>query len=230
MTQKIGPKELALKSQREDIAKHHKMMIADGSPPKLVRTGSGPKLVKKSPEVGVTLAPPLAVQKAIAADLADEPPPIPVADLHKSDNPTAQANAESWNQIPTIAKAGKKPNPPKIKQVGVVPLAELAKMVPPTPEATPKAEPKESVMRTSKQKKTATAKARKPVNGAGKTSAKGTKLELIASMLKRKEGCTAADAMKAVGWTKISMPAQAKAAGLKLKKEKDGKVTRYRAA
>jgi len=63
-------------------------------------------------------------------------------------------------------------------------------------------------------------------NGAKKES----KVDTIAALLKRKEGCTTADVLKATGWPSVSMPAQAKAAGLKLKKDKDGKVTRYRVA
>jgi hypothetical protein len=56
----------------------------------------------------------------------------------------------------------------------------------------------------------------------------GSKLERVANLLKRKSGCTAAECLKAVGWNAISMPYMAKAAGLKLKKEKvAGKTTRY---
>lgn len=57
----------------------------------------------------------------------------------------------------------------------------------------------------------------------------GSKLEIIVGLLTRKEGCTAADVMSATDWPSVSMPQQAKAAGLKLKKVKDGRVTRYRA-
>ncbi len=60
---------------------------------------------------------------------------------------------------------------------------------------------------------------------------KGTKTELIAGLLKRKGGCTSADVLKATGWPAVSMPQQAKAAGLKLRKEKaKGEPTRYYAA
>jgi hypothetical protein len=98
---KIGPKEAALKTLRPRghavlndlvgtigvairettadakkkngaLAPHHKAMIADGLPPKLARTGPAPKIKKPDTGVGVTLAPPVAVQKAIAADLADD--------------------------------------------------------------------------------------------------------------------------------------------------------------
>lgn len=96
----------------------------------------------------------------------------------------------------------------------------------------------ESVMGKTKASKS---KARAPVKG--KTSAKapesapalahvraGSKLETIVKLLKREEGCTTADVLKATGWPSVSMPQQAKAAGLQLLKEKKGGVTVYRAA
>ena len=56
----------------------------------------------------------------------------------------------------------------------------------------------------------------------------GSKAALVGDLLRRKNGCTAAEAMKAAEWPSISMPAAAKAAGLKLRKEKKpGEVTRY---
>jgi hypothetical protein len=58
--------------------------------------------------------------------------------------------------------------------------------------------------------------------------AKGSsKTELIAALLTRKEGCTTADILAAVGWPSVSVPAMAKAAKLTLRKKKDGKVSRY---
>ena len=57
-----------------------------------------------------------------------------------------------------------------------------------------------------------------------------SKVELIADLLRRKEGCTTAEVLAAVNWPAVSMPQQAKAAGIKLKKVKEGKVTRYYAA
>lgn len=55
-----------------------------------------------------------------------------------------------------------------------------------------------------------------------------SKMLIVAELLKRTEGCTTADVLKATGWPTVSMPAQAKAAKLKLYKEKKkGEVTRY---
>lgn len=101
------------------------------------------------------------------------------------------------------------------------------------------AETEETVMRTAKSSKTkAKGKARTAVKG--KTKAKGSapakgirpgsKLETIVGLLKRPEGCTTQDALKATGWPTLSFNQQAKAAGITLKKKKEGRVTRYWAA
>lgn len=68
--------------------------------------------------------------------------------------------------------------------------------------------------KTSKAKATGTAKGK-------------TKTAMVGEMLLRKRGCTAAEAMNALGWTKISMPQHARLNGLTLRTEKDGTVTRY---
>jgi hypothetical protein len=83
--------------------------------------------------------------------------------------------------------------------------------------------------------KAATAKARTPAKPKAATRApkgvrEGSKLALVVGLLKRKEGCTAADVLTATDWPAVSMPQQARAAGLTLRQEKDGKVTRYWAA
>lgn len=75
----------------------------------------------------------------------------------------------------------------------------------------------------------ARAKAPQKPTGAKKPAAGGkTKLAIIAALLARKGGTTTAEVLKATGWPSVSMPQQAKAAGLKLRKEKKpGEVTRY---
>lgn len=55
----------------------------------------------------------------------------------------------------------------------------------------------------------------------------GSKTAQIAEMLTRAKGCTTAEVLAATGWPSVSMPQQAKVAGLKLRKEKDGKISRY---
>lgn len=137
------------------------------------------------------------------------------------------------------------------------PSPELAEMVTaaigrapenaPKPKASAKANTtKEKTVKTKKAapaKKGATKKAKvsakKPAKAkaarSGARAAKvegvrpGTKLETIVGLLKRPGGCTAKEAMQACDWPSVSMPQQAKAAGLKLRKEKVGGVTRYSA-
>ncbi len=60
-----------------------------------------------------------------------------------------------------------------------------------------------------------------------KTVRPGSKLEIVVGLLTRQEGCTAADVLKATEWPAVSMPQQARAAGLTLRQEKEGKTTRY---
>jgi rubrerythrin len=80
--------------------------------------------------------------------------------------------------------------------------------------------------------KKAAAKAAPKKPGAAKKEAgairAGSKLEMVVGLLTRKEGCTTADVLAATEWPSVSMPQQALAAGLKLRKEKaKGEVTRY---
>jgi hypothetical protein len=79
-------------------------------------------------------------------------------------------------------------------------------------------------------------KAAKPGKAAGEDAARapapggvkpGFKLSIIVGLLTREEGCTAKDVLEATKWPAVSMPQQARAAGLKLRTEKEGKVTRY---
>jgi hypothetical protein len=71
---KIGPKELAQRDlQAKKCSRAHEMMLEDGCPEKILRTGDGPKLKPRADKsTGVTLAAPLAVQKAISAEFADD--------------------------------------------------------------------------------------------------------------------------------------------------------------
>ena len=62
----------------------------------------------------------------------------------------------------------------------------------------------------------------------GKMRAGKTKNTIIAALLLRKSGTTGAEILAATNWPSVSVPGQAKAAGLKLRKEKvQGKPTRY---
>jgi hypothetical protein len=75
------------------------------------------------------------------------------------------------------------------------------------------------------------AKAPKAPKSANRTSEprSGSKTAMAADLIRRSGGCTTADILKATGWPAVSVPAIARASGIKLAKEKDGSVTRYRA-
>ena len=77
-----GPKErqIAELRRRRALPPHVDHLLADGCPPELVilpgePRNRRPKIDRRRADAGVALAPPLAVQKAIAADLKDEPEP-----------------------------------------------------------------------------------------------------------------------------------------------------------
>jgi hypothetical protein len=76
------------------------------------------------------------------------------------------------------------------------------------------------------------AKAKKPASEA-KTKTAGpsrgqSKTAMVGEMLLRFDGCTAAEVMAACNWPSVSMPQQAKACGLTLRKDKvSGEPTRY---
>lgn len=55
----------------------------------------------------------------------------------------------------------------------------------------------------------------------------GSKTAIVAGLLTRAKGCTTADILAACNWPSVSVPAMAKAAGLRLEKKKEGKTTRY---
>jgi hypothetical protein len=80
---------------------------------------------------------------------------------------------------------------------------------------------KQEIPMATKSKKTT--KAKKATNGSGKA-----KSEQIAALLRRAKGCTRADVLALTGWGAVSMQAQAKAAGVKLKIDKTVRPFRYK--
>src|SRR5512146_1321619 len=76
---KPGPKEqqIAELRKRKALPKHVDLMLADGAPAEIIILPGDPRgkpapAKKKTGDAGVSLAPPLSIQKAIAADLADD--------------------------------------------------------------------------------------------------------------------------------------------------------------
>lgn len=80
-----------------------------------------------------------------------------------------------------------------------------------------------------KKRSKSAAKSKKAASANARTGVKpGSKLEIVAGLLTRADGCTGAEILAATGWPTVSVPQQAKAAGLKLSKEKIDGITRYR--
>lgn len=71
-------------------------------------------------------------------------------------------------------------------------------------------------------------KAKKAASAAPKAARDGSKLETIVKLLTREQGCTTAEILEVTDWPTVSVPQQARAAGLKLRKVKEkGQPTRY---
>jgi hypothetical protein len=84
------------------------------------------------------------------------------------------------------------------------------------------AAPKKTVVKEQPKKVAAAHRngAGRPPNGESKTAAVGR-------LLRRKSGTTTAEVLALTGWPSVSMPAAAKACGLTLRKEKNGRIIRY---
>jgi hypothetical protein len=78
----------------------------------------------------------------------------------------------------------------------------------------------------AKKRKTK-ATARKPRAKAAAGEA-GSKTDIVGKLLVRAGGCSGREILEATGWPTVSVPAMAKACGLKLRREKTkGEPTRY---
>lgn len=222
--QKIGPREQMLRDMRED--KLHSV------PEFLSRIDAlRVSLIKKSAR------PAIRPKKAKGAPLPD---------------PSRNLTARDKEVIAELKKAGAD-KVSVVRKHGAKLKSETAKASTPKPnkpKASAPANQQETTMTTKTTKTTKSAKKPAPKTGGRKASPKkaaqpatkpataakpkaggirpGSKLELIAGLLMRPEGCTTEDCLKATGWPALSMPQQAKAAGLTLRKEKTkGEATRY---
>lgn len=83
---------------------------------------------------------------------------------------------------------------------------------------------------SAKKAKAKPSSARKASVRPSKEVRRGSKLETIVKLLTREGGCTAKEVLAATDWPAVSMPQQARAAGIKLRKEKRDGVTHYSAA
>lgn len=161
--------------------------------------------------------------------------PIPMSDKgvsHKTSVATAGGSARAIpisetdpgdTGIPVFLR--RKPGE-KIPYAGKEPKAAPKLAIVPTTateKATENTMAKKNLKKKPSKKAKKAAKATKPANGNGKS-----KTEIVAAMLLRKDGCTSAEILAATKWPSVSVPGQAKANGLTLRKEKvAGEPTRY---
>jgi len=118
------------------------------------------------------------------------------------------------------AKPAPKPAPVKAK-AKAKPAPVKAKAAKPAPKAVKKAA-KKAVKKAVKKGRPITLKQRTKSNGGP------TKMQIIATLLKRKSGCTAQEVRDACGWKAVSMPDNAEKLGLKLRTQKTpGEPMRY---
>lgn len=176
---------------------------------------NGGKRASKTPQVpampGMT---PLGIAKKAPTEPAHAPEP-PKA--------TEQPAAPKTAQAPPAGEVSADPLdiPPFLKRGGKLTPAEHDALI---------AKHKRTTGPDRKIKNPPNVKAAKSSKGkAGKLGgAKTTKAAMVGQLLLDPKGCTTADILKATGWPSVSVPAQAKAVGLKLRKEKKpGEVTRY---
>jgi hypothetical protein len=189
MSQKIGPKEQGLRDLRTDIP----TFLRRGHPDCKFKSGPAPKTAKTKKNDGVTLAPPASIQKAIAADFAEEPTD------GGSDFPD-RSDAVKQREFNDNAKTPEATAPVMQQENAMLTETETTttEIEKPKKTATPKA------AKTSKKtsKKSAKSKARTRVKSKSTTSGDSKKATVLAML---KKGATMDELTKATGWTPHSV-------------------------
>lgn len=142
---------------------------------------------------------------------------------------TPEERRQAWATRPSAARPAKEQTmrtetakTSKADQVASLRVARATRKAPPAPPAST------APAKTKPPKAAAKAKKVAPAPKPAKSGVRpGSKLEIVVGLLTRKQGCTAKDCMDACNWPSISMQQQARAAGLTLRTEKEGRTTRY---
>lgn len=138
----------------------------------------------------------------------------------------AQLRIERAQKAESSAKQQEQETTMTTKKTPKKKIAKIAKKAAAKKAGPAARKPATSVQRANRAGKAASqSNARTPSAGVRA----GSKLEIIVALLTRPGGCTAKECMEACNWPAISMPQQAKAAGLTLKKEKRDGVNYYSA-
>lgn len=168
------------------------------------------------------------------AEIKPQPKVVPEGTIVDGVNCTGMTDDPKKSGVPVYLQAqNRKALTPEQKVVIDAKLAEARstqeKTMPTT--SAPKAKKASGKKTAGSKAKTAKPAKAKTAKSTTKTEAKskaGSKTEIVAKLLQRASGCTGAEILEATGWPTVSVPAMAKAAGLKLKKEKEkGSPTRY---
>ena len=123
----------------------------------------------------------------------------------------AGINAGVIRRIETEAKVSKPSNPP---------VQASAKTMEKTMAKKAKATKRKVAPRAGK-------KSRRPVKSSASATQEGSKTDTVVKMIKRPQGCTSDEVCKETGWAAVSIPPIAARAGIKLRKEKEGRSVRY---
>lgn len=237
---KIGPREQMLRDMRE---REHKGLdnprasrnttTAGDNRPRNNRAKAHKESDMDTPKSGPAATAPNIPRNDESATAGSDPGPIPPALARP---PLTDAEKERLAKRTAAANSREVKSPkvtsPKNAKLGKTGLGAQPAALKKAAGAKKKAAGKKAAG------KKAAAKTAKRASGAPKAAGKaaaggvkpGSKLEKIVKLLKRKEGCTAADALAATGWPSLSFNQQAAAAGIKLRKVKEGRITRYFAA
>lgn len=207
-----------------ELTRAQKLMVDDGLPPELILTpeqrSTGWAGKRAKPTAAMTFAAPKKGEdpstKALRKEMAkaeERKKAERFARLAELKQQRAKAQIKETDEMKTNTQ------PSKADQVKGLRESRAAAKAPKADKA-------------ASSKKAAKAKARAPVSGKAasgpaKAIRPGSKLEIVVGLLTRKGGCTSADILAATEWPAVSVPQQARAAGLTLRQEKDGKVTRY---
>jgi hypothetical protein len=231
MTTTPGPKEQKVRALREDAGDIPDFLKRAETPEQAEKRRK--KYAKPDTSKGLTVIEPVApipdkIKKAIEKDLKDEPS-IPIAELHE--HPAAKANAESWDKIPAVKKAGRegdhyiaKGPKKKLPRALQKALAEKEKLNQPKHSA--EAQNMENTVKTKTATKKSTAKPAVK-NGRADGLRDGSKLALLidTAVAAGKKGIAMKELAKKVGWERCAdtLRKTCKRIGAKLE-EKDDRV------
>ena len=231
--------------------RHHQMMLNDGAPPSILRwPGDSPQplpMVSATPEIATPrFADDAELRRAADREWREWIPTRESRTRPQLRSILRRMRNEQKEKEKAMAKPGAKELHSRalglqraaIKNSTTIPARQATT----TPPATPAAKQENATMakKTATKKKTSAKKAAAPKKSKAAKAPKaeksaktdgtirpGSKLEIVATLLRQPGGTTTKEILAKTGWPTVSVPQQAKAAGITLHKEKVDGVTRY---